>query len=61
MGSLALTFIALLPLILTLTGAVPQSLALGGTGLIIVVGVTLEVYNQINGIMAGNGYVESEL
>ena len=61
MGSLALTFIALLPLILTLTGAVPQSLALGVTGLIIVVGVTLEVYNQINGIMAGNGYVESEL
>ncbi len=60
-GSLALTLVALLPLILTLSGAVPQSLALGGTGLIIVVGVALELNNQINGILAGNGYSESEL
>ena len=60
-GALSLTLVALLPLILTLTGAVPQSLALGGTGLIIVVGVALELNNQINGILAGNGYVESEI
>lgn len=61
MGSMALCAIALLPVILSLTGAVPQSLSLGGTGLIIVVGVCLETYNQINGILAGNGYAESEL
>lgn len=61
MGSMALMVIALLPVILSLTGAVPQSLSLGGTGLIIVVGVSLETYNQINGILAGNGFVESEL
>lgn len=60
-GSMALCAIALLPVILSLTGAVPQSLSLGGTGLIIVVGVALETYNQINGILAGNGYAESEL
>lgn len=60
-GSMALTFIALIPVILSLTGAVTTSLSLGGTGLIIVVGVALEVYNQINGILAGHGYAESEL
>ena len=61
MGSMALCAIALLPVILSLTGAVPQSLSLGGTGLIIVVGVSHETYNQINGILAGHGYAESEL
>lgn len=60
-GSLALCLIALLPIILSLTGAVPASLSLGGTGLIIVVGVALETYNQINGILAGQGFAESEL
>ena len=60
-GSMALCLIALLPVILSLTGAVPQSLSLGGTGLIIVVGVALELYNQINGILAGHGYAESEM
>ncbi len=61
MGALALTVIALLPVILSLSGAVPASLSLGGTGVIIVVGVALEISNQISGIMAGNGYAESEL
>lgn len=60
-GAMALTLIALLPVILSLAGAVPSSLSLGGTGLIIVVGVALEVDNQINGILAGQGFVESEL
>lgn len=60
-GSISLMLIAIIPVILTLTGAVPSSLSLGGTGLIIVVGVALEFNNQINGILAGNGYAESEL
>ncbi len=61
-GAMALTIIALLPIILSLSGAVPSSLSLGGTGIIIVVGVALEVYNQITGILAGNGYqAESEM
>ena len=53
-GATALTLIAALPIVLTLCKVVPQSLALGGTGMIIVVGVALEVMNQINGLLASN-------
>lgn len=53
-GATALTLIAALPVILTLCNVVPQSLALGGTGMIIVVGVALETMNQINGLLASN-------
>ena len=60
-GSISLLLIALLPVILSLTNAVPANLSLGWTGLIIVVDVSLEVNNQINGILTGNGFVESEL
>lgn len=56
LGAMALTFIACLPVALSLSGLVPQSLALGGTGLIIVVGVALETYNQIDGLLAGKDY-----
>lgn len=58
MGSFALCAIAILPIILSLSGLVPSSISLGGTGIIILVGVSLEVGNQISGIMAGQGYVE---
>ena len=54
LGAVALTFIAALPVVLTLCEVVPQSLALGGTGMIIVVGVALETMNQINGLLASN-------
>ena len=53
-GALALTLIAALPVVLTIFEIVPQSLALGGTGMIIVVGVALETMNQINGLLASN-------
>lgn len=53
-GASALTVIAALPIVLTLLDIVPQSLALGGTGMIIVVGVALETMNQINGLLASN-------
>ena len=35
-----------------------QSLALGGTGLIIVVGVALEINSQIDGLLAGKSFEE---
>ena len=54
LGATALTLIAALPVVLTLLGVVPESLALGGTGMIIVVGVALETMNQINGLLASN-------
>ena len=59
-GALALAFIAALPPILTLSGAFgnDSSLALGGTGLIIVVGVALELNNQIDGLLAGKSFDE---
>ena len=60
LGAMALTIIAALPPILTLTGAFgnDSSLALGGTGLIIVVGVALELNNQIDGLLAGKSFDE---
>ena len=58
-GAFALMFIAALPVVLTLTGLMDQSLALGGTGLIIVVGVALELNSQIDGLLAGKSFEEA--
>lgn len=55
-GAMGLAVISALPVALSLGGVVPQSLALGGTGLIIVVGVALEISNQIDGLLAGKKY-----
>ena len=58
-GAMALAAIAALPSILTLTIFKDYpSLALGGTGLIIVVGVALELNNQIDGLLAGKSFEE---
>ena len=58
LGALSLVIIASLPPILTMTGVFGQetNLALGGTGMIIVVGVALELNNQINGLLAGKSF-----
>ena len=56
---MALCLIAALPVVLTLTIFKDNpSLALGGTGLIIVVGVALEINNQIDGLLAGKSFEE---
>jgi preprotein translocase subunit SecY len=59
-GASALALIAALPPVLTMTGVfgANNSLALGGTGLIIVVGVALELNNQIDGLLAGKSFEE---
>ena len=59
-GALALAFIAALPPILTMSGVFGSntSLALGGTGLIIIVGVALELNSQIDGLLAGKSFDE---
>lgn len=59
-GATALAFIAALPNILTMSGIFGSNntLALGGTGLIIVVGVCLELNNQIDGLLAGKSFDE---
>ena len=60
LGAMALVLIASLPSILTLSGVFGQdtSLVLGGTGMIIVVGVCLELNNQIDGLLAGKSFDE---
>lgn len=58
LGAVSLALIACLPIALSLSGLVPQSLALGGTGLIIVVGVAMEVSNQIDGLLASKDYTK---
>ena len=59
-GALSLALIAALPPILTMSGIFGDnaSLALGGTGLIIVVGVCLELNSQIDGLLAGKSFDE---
>ncbi len=59
-GAAALTFIAALPVVLTLTNIFDgnSSLAIGGTGLIIAAGVSLELSHQIDGLLAGKTYDE---
>ncbi len=60
LGAVALVLIASLPSILTLSGVFggDNSLVLGGTGMIIVVGVCLELNNQIDGLLAGKSFDE---
>ncbi len=60
LGAGALVIIASLPSILTLSGVFGNdtSLVLGGTGMIIVVGVCLELNNQIDGLLAGKSFDE---
>lgn len=59
-GAIALAFIAGLPAVLTLSGIFGNnsSLAIGGTGLIIAVGVSIEIMNQIDGLLAGKTFDE---
>lgn len=58
-GAMALAVIAALPAVLTLTVFKDYpSLALGGTGMIIVVGVALELNSQIDGLLAGKSFDE---
>lgn len=58
-GAMSLALIAALPSVLSLTIFKDYpSLALGGTGLIIVVGVALELNAQIDGLLAGKSFDE---
>lgn len=57
-GAMGLMIIACIPVALTLSGIFgsDSSLAFGGTGLIIVVGVAIELNSQIDGLLAGKSY-----
>jgi preprotein translocase subunit SecY len=56
-GSFALTILAALPIIFGMIAKdLPASVSIGGTGLLIVVGVALETYKQIEGSLAMTSY-----
>lgn len=59
-GALALAVISALPLVLVLSGVFgnDSSLAIGGTGMIIIVGVCIELNAQIDGLLAGKSFEE---
>ncbi|MDD3383504.1 MAG: preprotein translocase subunit SecY [Bacilli bacterium] len=56
LGALFLTIISALPMFLTMYLSLPSSIAFGGTGLIIVVGVILETAKEIDGRLAAKEY-----
>lgn len=57
LGSLALAVIAVFPHLMPLIWPdLPQSMALGGTGMIIVVGVAIETVRQIKGMVTQKAY-----
>ncbi len=59
LGSVALAFIAVMPHAMPLIWTeMPSSMALGGTGLIIVVGVAIETVRQIQGLITQKSYKE---
>lgn len=56
-GSLFLGLIALLPIVAQMLWNLPQSIGLGGTSLLIVIGVALETAKQLEGLMLKRKYV----
>ena len=58
-GALFLVVIAGLPIIFTNLSKLPASITVGGTGLLIVVGVALELYTQIENSLVERSYKRS--
>lgn len=55
-GATALAIIAALPILFGLFSSMPTSVRIGGTGLLIVVGVALETYKQIESQLISRNY-----
>ena len=58
-GTLGLMFLAALPIIFSKISSLSSSVTIGGTGLIIVVGVALESYKQLESSIVSRSYVGS--
>ncbi len=56
LGATALTFIAVLPYILPMITSLPSNVSIGGTGIIIVVGVAMETVGQLKGQLTQKQY-----
>lgn len=55
-GSIFLALIAALPILINGLSGLPQSVSIGGTGLLIVVGVSIETYKQLESSLLSRGY-----
>lgn len=55
-GALFLGLVALLPILAQMIWNLPQSIGLGGTSLLIVIGVALETAKQLEGLMLKRKY-----
>ncbi len=55
-GAIFLTIIAALPVIISITTSLPSSVSIGGTGLLIVVGVSIETYKQLESSLLSRSY-----
>ncbi len=55
-GALILILIAVIPVLLTIIFKLNSAIAFGGTSIIILVGVAIETYDQINAKLAGKEY-----
>lgn len=58
-GAFALTLLAVLPILVNVFTPLPSSVQLGGTGLLIVVGVAIETYKQLEGSLLSREYSNS--
>jgi preprotein translocase subunit SecY len=56
LGALLLTFIAILPYVVSAATGLSSSAAVGGTGIIIVVGVAMETVSQLKGQLTQKSY-----
>jgi preprotein translocase subunit SecY len=57
MGALFLGFVSLIPLVASNVWNLSQSIGLGGTSLLIVVQIALDVIKQLNGLMMKREYI----
>lgn len=57
-GSLFLMIIAILPVLVSKFTSLPNTVTIGGTGLLIVVGVAIETYKQIESSLLARSYKE---
>ena len=55
-GTILLIILAIIPIVLQKLTGMTQASAIGGTGILIVVGVALETYKQLEGSLATRGY-----
>ena len=58
-GSGFLCIIVALPIIFSNVTSLPSSVSIGGTGLLIVVGVALETYRQVESQLISRNYTSS--